>query len=337
MRVEQRLIGRRPALVDSARLWHATAHITAGSTLSSDEETPMMSHATTTRVPLCSVLALIALVFLASPAVAVPISYNVDLTTQAQFGNLKQTDVTGCAGDATGQIACGPAAAVNSFVFLQNRFPNIYDQRLTNQGQATAYQNLVATANILAGADFMGCAECDGGTSRQNFFDGKKKYIDSKVPGATVYATAGNPVSASVGIVPFAFLFGELQQAEDVEIVPTYLDADGNRIAGHFLTLTDLHWTDTQPDNVVDRFEGATMSFVDPATGASGNASIFQTAAGGALFSTYGAGATVDGVRVANTRIDYAVAESVPWPATAFLLTVSLAGWLVVRRTGHRE
>jgi hypothetical protein len=168
---------------------------------------------------------------------------------------------------------------------------------------------------------------------QQDFFDGKQKYLDEKAPGATSYKTAGNAAPRSVGIIPFSWLFGELRDGEDVELVVTYLDADGNRIAGHFLTLTDLHWTDIQPDNVVDLAENARMSFVDPASGGDGDAQIYQKVAGGSLFSRYGAGLTIDDILVAETRLDYAVSESpIPAPATALLLAVGLAGWRVVLR-----
>jgi len=298
---------------------------------SSQEETAMTIHAMSKRFSTVSALALITFVLLVGPALAAPISYNVDLNTDNQFGGLKQTDVTGCEGDPAGQLACGPAAAVNSFVFLENVYPKTYDHKLTDQGKATEYENWVATANILAGAAFMGCAECNGGTSRQDFFDGKKKYLEQKAPGSTTYKTAGNPAPRSIGTIPFSWLFGELKAGEDVEVVVTYLDANGNRIAGHFLTLTDLHWTDTQPDNVVDRAENARMSFVDPATGSDSDAQIYQKVAGGSLFSSYGSGLTVDDTLVAETRIDYAVSESpVPAPATALLLASAFGSWIIV-------
>src|SRR6266567_825295 len=39
----------------------------------------------------------------------------------APYGDLKQGDIADC-----GAIGCGPAAAVNSFVFLQNAYPQLY-------------------------------------------------------------------------------------------------------------------------------------------------------------------------------------------------------------------
>jgi hypothetical protein len=38
------------------------------------------------------------------------------------YGNLKQKDVPECPNEA-----CGPTAAVNSMVFLQNMYPGIFD------------------------------------------------------------------------------------------------------------------------------------------------------------------------------------------------------------------
>ncbi len=91
----------------------------------------MTIHAMSKRFPTASALALITFVLLVGPALAAPISYNVDLNTDNQFGGLKQTDVTGCEGDPAGQLACGPAAAVNSFVFLENVYPKTYDHKLS--------------------------------------------------------------------------------------------------------------------------------------------------------------------------------------------------------------
>ncbi len=94
----------------------------------------MTIHAMSKRFSTASALALITFVLLVGPALAAPISYNVDLNTDNQFGGLKQTDVTGCEGDPAGQLACGPAAAVNSFVFLENVYPKTYD-RAESPGQ----------------------------------------------------------------------------------------------------------------------------------------------------------------------------------------------------------
>src|SRR5262245_35686701 len=90
------------------------------------EEAPMDLFTRSKRMAPFTTLALIAVVLLAGPALAAPISYDVDLNSDNQFGTLKQTDVTGCENNPTGTLACGPTAAVNSFVFLENVYPTIY-------------------------------------------------------------------------------------------------------------------------------------------------------------------------------------------------------------------
>ena len=49
---------------------------------------------------------------------------------------------------------CGPTAAVSSFVYLQNVFPNTYKVPLVPSGQE------VDTANKLSGKDFHGYLLC---------------------------------------------------------------------------------------------------------------------------------------------------------------------------------
>jgi hypothetical protein len=71
----------------------------------------------------------------------------------AQFGNLNQNDVDACK-DATGQsFSCGAVAVVNSFAFLQRRYPQVYDEKLIpdlNSNHLIDYDELKEAAQEVA-------------------------------------------------------------------------------------------------------------------------------------------------------------------------------------------
>jgi hypothetical protein len=209
----------------------------------------------------------------------------------ALFGHLNQNDPALAGVCAAGGVsyACGPVAATNSFVFLQNRYPTIYDNLLTGG-------NLVNTATTLGSDAFMMCSACTGGTLLSNFITGKQKYIESKVPGLTTYASLLNP--------GFPFLLGELQQNEDVELLLGFYDAMNNRVGGHYVTLY----------GVSGAGDPQALSFVDPAGGVNQPNLAYVVVGGVIQVLGYGPAGSI-------TRIDAAVAESpVPEPGTLTLL-----------------
>ena len=114
------------------------------------------------------------------------------------------------------------------------------------------------------------------------------------------------------------FLFNELRDMEDVELLVGFYDAAGNRIGGHYVTLSSFHWVDQNMDNIIQANENATIDFIDPDTGQNVVKSLTsQTVAGQYNLTTnYGVGGMV-----ATTGINWAVSESpVPEPATLMLL-----------------
>lgn len=266
-----------------------------------------------------------------------------------QFGRLNQLDTTACR-DANGnQIdgtqACGPTAAVNSFQFLENRYPDIYGGRLISQDTSDQNQNWIITGNLLGA--IMECS-CSNGTNITNFIQGKQTYIESKVPGQTVYmhqdvfALGDIGMSKRQGAPSFAFLLQELQLGEDVELLISYHDdqdyQDDNSTAGaindrpfdananvdfyggHFVTMTGLSLTDTNNNGNFDVGEALRLMFIDPGTGAPGSANAFLNGFG---FDTdYGSGAIIQGASISAI-----VSESpVPEPETMALLVVGLLG-----------
>ena len=73
------------------------------------------------------------------------------------YGNLNQNTIPA----PLGPVACGPTAAVNSFVYLERKYPSVYNRSLVPDLNADGlYQNneLVAVAQTLAGANFMNTA-----------------------------------------------------------------------------------------------------------------------------------------------------------------------------------
>jgi hypothetical protein len=260
----------------------------------------------------------LALLLLATPAFADVVNLNPNM-----FGHLNQNDPALAGVCAAGGVnyACGPVAAVNSFVFLQNSDREIYDTTLT--GDPTVNQNLVNTAITLSGNQFMMCAACSGGTSINNFISGKMAYIEGldKLAGKTAYADQTNFAANQNPTRLLNFLFSELRQNEDVELLFGYYNADGTRDGGHYVTLYGLSGG-TDP---------MTLSFVDP-NGRVNMPNIGYTINGNILsLPGYGPGGGL------TTRIDWAVAESpVPEPATFLIIGVGLILIAVGYRSGFR-
>jgi hypothetical protein len=260
------------------------------------------------------------------------------------FGNLKQTDTTACSG-IDGTQACGPTAAVNSFVFLQNRYPGIYDNSLIQNGPAIipfsqAYSNLITTANVLGGAQFMNCT-CDGGTGISNFITGKMNYINQQVgAGKTVFPfeTVFNLTPSDTTLPNFGFLLSELLTNEDVELLVSYHDANGFKnptngkfYGGHYVTMTGLTLNDANNNGKFDPGEALTLNFIDPGTGLPGTANGLLDPFG--FDTTYGAGGVITGASISGI-----VAESpVPEPGTLILLFSGLVGLGLLQRRRVRR
>lgn len=243
------------------------------------------------------------------PSSALALSIQLD---PAQFGHLDQALVPGCTSGAGINNACGPTAALNSLVFLENRYPQIYDHLLIPQQQGnTTQQNQIAVGETLA--CLMSCNSTTG-TLINDFVRGKKDYIEGQAPGLTVYQDFADPT--------FNFLFTELSHGEDVELLfGFYNSVDGalTRVGGHYVTLTGIS-SATNDGN-------GSISFVDPAGGINQNNIATFLAADGTIRTTaYNGDVTV-------TILDWAVSESpVPEPASFLLFGSGLAMLAVWRR-----
>lgn len=213
------------------------------------------------------VLALAIVPAVVHPAAAGPIDFSSDEGAQ-NFGRLDQNDV----GAMFGDCGCGPVAAVNSFVYLENAFGSIYGTSLTPL--TTAGEN--ATAQNLA-LNYMHTKPTSegsaGATSIHNFITGKMDYIEKMVPERTDYEAQVSPKIVGAGftapdttlIKPTGrFLAHQLQDGEDVEILFSRFDSSGKEIFGHFATAVALNWVNQAGDKVMHQSDGATFDFVNP-------------------------------------------------------------------------
>jgi len=231
------------------------------------------------------------------------------------YGGLDQHS-THCA-----DLGCGPAAAVNSFVFLQNTYPNIYGNNLAGDN----YETWVDTANTLLDPRYMDCNCENGGTTIDNFISGKQNYLNDVAPGTTEVHFQ-NAYDATNPITPgWKFIFDELMRGQDIEILVGFYD-DTGRNGGHYLTVTGLYFSDTSGDGQIQgNDETATLFFTDPNDGLPHSST---------LDMTNGFLDLVDYSDKYNVYIDAAVAESpvsVPEPLTLSLFVLGLAGAIAVR------
>jgi hypothetical protein len=255
------------------------------------------------------------------------------------FGNLNQGD-TDCP-----MVACGPTAAVNSFVYLQNRYPNIYGNKLVPKGANAAqqYMNMQMVANTLGGADYMNTCNCGNGTFIEQFILGKQKYLDTMAKNATTYGAedtfawrttlpdgskvAAKPPYVQQNTAPTGqWLVDQLKAGEDVELF-----VNGS-MGNHYITLTQMTYNLDKntgsfmfidPNQVNNKMAGAPVVSMGMITGLDATDSdiLFTSASVSAYLGT--------GLNIVN-----AVSESpVPEPATYAVLSVGfLAIGAILRR-----
>ncbi len=179
-----------------------------------------------------------------------------------KFGHVWNTNDGTSRGTSVGY--CAPTATVNSFKFLENMYPNVYDNKLTNR-------DIIQTRDDLVG--LMGTCP-NTGTQPKNWWEGKIQWIEDHAPGRTSYGGMVMPfidVSTwnkkdllSNTFPTFNWLFQQLKDGEDVELA-----IYGSNF-GHALTLTSLKFEDSMDDSSFQNgiwdpgVELAQIDYLDP-------------------------------------------------------------------------
>jgi hypothetical protein len=186
---------------------------------------------------------------------------------QDLFGTLNQLALPGvCNDDPTS--ACGPAATINSFIWLQNAYPLIYDDKLVPFGQERQ------TALTLA--EMMSCVACVG-TTAPNLLAGKRAYIDGGKDAAGIERTGVLPGTTTFGIqirrrdnalASLAFLYDQIKEGEDVEMLVGFYSARSGtlrQIGAHWVTANGISFNDNNDDGKVDAGDAPrSIDFIDP-------------------------------------------------------------------------
>jgi len=251
------------------------------------------------------------------------------------YGYLNQNVVPGWGG-----VACCPTAAVNSMVYLQNKYPSIYDtllvpvqaQDLDGDGDVDQTDDMIGVVQTLGGQGYMNTI-INNGTFADDFMYGKYRYIEEVAPGRTRYEAMSywawthppardpavpnpeQPDWVTTGVYPtWEFLYEELVACEDVEIALTH--ATG----GHCLTLTSFCWNDSDEDLIIDFGEGAFIDYIDPWTGLHvPQTHIWQSSPGGMIETAYWS--------ETESYISWAVSESpIPEPISMIFFGTGLVG-----------
>jgi len=247
------------------------------------------------------------------------------------YGNLDQ-DLTNCP-----NLGCGPTAAVNSFVFLQNVAPFDYGSKLVPEHGGNPLdpepteQDMIGVANALLGPEYMNtdCVAC--GTYWGRFITGKEAYIEAKAPEKTTYhaqskfewdpvktGTAAKPIPKPAYVddktVPtIGFLYTQLVRGEDIEIL----------LEDHYVTLIGIEW------DTVDLI--GKIRFIDPETGRESTSDIAQGQAGDPISADYNG--IVKEITVAISESP----KSVPEASAGALFTTGFLVLVFARRVRIRR
>jgi hypothetical protein len=287
----------------------------------------------TRRVAVCALI--VGAMFLGRPAFAVVYD---EVEPLNDFGTINQTNVgANCPGD--GNNYCAPTATMNSFIYLQNAFPQVYDNDLYVASTTQGYYSggtFVSTPGTYYDTDagllaqMMLTGACSG-TTYSNFIAGKVNYINTYAPGTTYFqgmSLFANPDGVNwitSGQAPTAqFLAAMLGQGEDTELL--IFPAAG---IGHVLTLASIDFNTVTNSGTIDG--------IDPAGGVYFDYDI--TVTGGAITFTGGvAGDNDDPNNYTGYTLGAAVSESptIPEPATLSLLLLGGAG-ILARRIRRKE
>ena len=244
---------------------------------------------------------------------------------QILYGTLDQS--------AVGPNTCGPTSTANSFAYLERAYPEVYSGRklIPDIEDKDDYgpEELKAVADELK--DLMKHTDTNG-VYIQGLIDGKIKYFEAHAPGTTVVGAQmkygwDTQKPQGIGGIPdrvhenteptWEWLNQQLLSCEDVEIL---IRPVGGGL-GHFVTLTGMTWQD-DGDGDIEPGE-AIIDYIDP-NGGPGQSPVTYNEGDEELRLLQYKGQSV------NFRLEAAVKESIPEPATMTLL--ALGGLAVLRR-----
>jgi hypothetical protein len=234
-----------------------------------------------------------------------------DLSSMYTYGNVNQNDplING------GATACGPTSAINSFIYLQNRFG------ITGLVDPQNPTSAVNTLSAYMKRETDGNGNYNSGVTIDNFVNGKINYIHDK-------QTGGPEINVHYVALTHQSIYDELVKGQDLEM---WIDwpTDG----AHYVTLTSICWDDNNNNNIYDFGDVAKkLDFIDPWGGGKQVADIIYGTSGWYLHYTGGAAGT-DG---SDAYVKWIVAESpVPLPPAAWTGLAMLG--LVVGRVVTRR
>ncbi len=225
------------------------------------------------------------------------------------FGDLNQINLSVCKSPTGVSLACGPAAAVNSFVYLEHTYPGVYGQSLVLLSPPfTQGMGEVITGNDLGSAVFMGCS-CASGTAWSNFYSGKTSYINLLASDTTAFSQQTVPTAD--------YIASYLNSRADIEIL--MVPSSGG--TGHYVTVTGITYDDMgfgqlmYIDPLDGMFHVADLEGYDSISGLS----VRYVAPGGSIPQ--------------SLNIAFAATEApVPEPGTLILTPLSLAVLAMWRR-----
>jgi hypothetical protein len=221
---------------------------------------------------------------------------------------------------------CAPTATINSFRYLEQKYPSVYDTLLTKGDIVGSRNQLVNGWDQRPG---MGV----GGATAQSWWENKVWWIEDNAPGTTVFegmvfydpSTWYRSEDLVQGYPTWGFMYEQLGMCQDVEIgiQPVYTGE------GHALTLTSLLFDDMNGNQMWDPGETQKIDYLDP----NNPTQLFQATdlalVGERLQFTWNNGGANPNTLV---YIDLAYSESIPEPATLLLLLCSV-GLMLRRRT----
>ena len=215
-------------------------------------------------LPLC-----LALIFLATPAV------NADTyaasETSSYFGSLAQPYPFGTASNPNPYV-CAQTSSVNSFVYLQNAYPDIYGTSLVAGTDFNSMNSVATTLNnnyittTWSGSDAtVKYSNFASGTYNYVLNQGKEgsTYFYQEFSGSSPWITSPPNHASAVNENPtWSFLYNGLKNGDTVDIA--WKSASGQ---GHYMVLTAMQF------NTGTGF--ATISYVDPKDGVQYKAPIY--------------------------------------------------------------